>query len=207
MPLTSVRESRPSVSPATKNSSEPSDVRVLVARIQNGDTSAFEAIYLRFRSLIWGVVHSRVDDKHLTEDLVSETFTKAFAAVSTLRWVGERQIEGWLVTIARNLVANHYAAARTRLVTTSPQAGCDLADERNTAPENVVVGRDHLLALLEQLGPRQREVVVHRILLDRTVEQTAAQLGCHESAVKHALAKARRHLAAALRPVEEVAAA
>lgn len=204
MPLTSVREPGPPVSPTTKNSSEPSDVRVLVARLQNGDTSAFEAIYLRFRPRVWRVVRSRVSDRHLAEDLVSETFTKAFAAASTLRWVGERQIESWLVTIARNLVTNHYAAAPTRLVTTSPQAGEQLVDEAE--PENTVVGRNNLLTLLGQLGPRQREVVVHRILLDRTVEETAAELGCHVSAVKHALSKARRRLAATLRPAEVAAA-
>jgi RNA polymerase sigma-70 factor (ECF subfamily) len=204
VPLTSLREPDPPVSPTTKNDSEPSDVRVLVARLQNGDASAFEAIYLRFRPRIWGVVRSRVNDRHLAEDLVSETFTKAFAAASTLRWVGDRQIESWLVTIARNLVADHYGAAPTRLVTTSPEAGAELIDK--AALENTVVGRTNLLSLLEQLGPRHREVVVHRILLDRTVEETAAELGCHVSTVKHALRDALRRLAVALQPVEVAAA-
>jgi RNA polymerase sigma-70 factor (ECF subfamily) len=192
------------VSSAIQNSSEPSDVRTLIEEVQGGNNAAFAVIYQRFEPLISSVVHSRVTDRHQAEDLVSDTFTRALASIRDLRWRSDAEFVGWLVTIAKNLVTNHYTAARTRLVVPSPRAGVDLVDERSAeaAPETSVVGRNHLLALLAQLGPRQREVVVHRILLDRSVEETAAELGCHESVVKHALSKARRRLGALLHPRE-----
>lgn len=208
MPLTSVREPASAVSPATKNSSAPSDVRVLVAKFQNGDTTAFEAIYLAYAPMITGFVHSRVDDEHLAEDLVSEVFARALAAVRDLQWRSDAEFSGWLVTIARNLIAGHFQRAETRRAFPSPRAGDGMVDDRNAeaAPEHTVVGHTHLVAVLRQLGPRQCEVVVHRVLFGRSVEETAELLGCNESVVKHALSKARRRLGALLLP-QEVAVA
>ena len=89
-----------------------------------------------------------------------------------------------------------------------PRAGMSLADEVTAAgaPEETTVQRDQVLAAIRMLPQRQQAVVAHHLLMDRSVEETAAVLGFHESKVKHSLRKARRSLAAALRP-EEVAVA
>lgn len=54
----------------------------------------------------------------MSEDLTNETFVRALRAISGFRWrvrdLGD-DVGAWLVTIARNLLADHIKAGLTRL--------------------------------------------------------------------------------------------
>lgn len=199
MPSTSVKELATPVPSATQYGRPFSGDRVLVERFQAGDSEAFAELYRLHYPRVIGFVVQRVTDRHLAEDLTAETFTRALAALPQLTYCGPG-LDGWLITIARNLVTDHFRFSRTRPVSPAPSPGEGLVDERNAeaAPEATVIGRTWLAAAVAQLEPRLREIVVRRILLDRSVQQTAMELGCHESMVKHGLRRALRHLATLL---------
>jgi len=196
VPATSVKGSAPPVPSATQYGGPLSEDRVLVERFQAGDPEAFAELYRLHYPRVIGFVIQRVNNRHLAEDLAADTFTRALAALPKLNYCG-RGLDGWLITIARRLVIDHFRFTRTRPVSPAPWPVMDHIDERTAeaAPEATVVGRAWLFAAIAQLEPRLREVVVRRILLDRSVQQTAAELGCHESKVKHGLRRALRQLA------------
>ena len=184
---------------ATQYGGPLSEDRVLVERFQAGDPEAFAELYRLHHPRVIRFVMQQVRNRHLAEDLAAETFTRALAALPQLNYCG-RGLDGWLITIARNLVTDHFRFTRTRPVSPAPWPVMDRIDERTAeaAPEATAVGRTWLFAAIAQLEPRLREVVVLRILLDRSVEQTAAELDCHKSKVKHSLRRALRQLAALL---------
>lgn len=199
MPPTSVKEPTALVPSATQYGGHLSEDRVLIERFHAGDHDAFGELYRRYHPRVLGFAVQQVRDRHLAEDLAAEAFTKALAALPHLQYRG-RDLDAWLITIARRLIVDHYRLSQTRQVSPAPMPGYGVVDERNpeATPELTVVGRAHLLGAIRQLEPRLREVVVRRILLDRSVEQTAAELGLHQSKVKHALRRALRRLAALL---------
>src|SRR6187549_4177048 len=72
-----------------------------IRRSQSGDRAAFEDLIRAHARLVWASVYGWVRDPAWTEDLVQETFLKAWEAVGTLQQ--PEAFRGWLLTIARRL--------------------------------------------------------------------------------------------------------
>ena len=45
-----------------------------MSRVRQGDRTAFETLFLRYRELVWRFFRRRVDDRALAEELCQETF-------------------------------------------------------------------------------------------------------------------------------------
>jgi RNA polymerase sigma-70 factor (ECF subfamily) len=73
----------------------------LVRRAQSGDRTAFEDLIRANARLVWASVYGWVKDPAWTEDLVQETFLKAWEAIRDLKQ--PEAFRGWLLTIARRL--------------------------------------------------------------------------------------------------------
>ncbi|HVI69108.1 MAG TPA: ECF subfamily RNA polymerase sigma factor, BldN family [Magnetospirillaceae bacterium] len=185
------------------NRPDPSDARlevwILVERAQGGDTEAFGLIYDRYVDTIFRFIYFRVGNRPLAEDLTSDTFLRALKRISSFTWQG-RDLGAWLVTIARNLVADHFKSGRYRLeVTTGDVLDADREDRGpEGSPEAAVV--DHitnvaLLTAVKQLNPEQQECIVLRFLQGFSVAETAQAMGKNEGAIKALQYRAVRALA------------
>jgi len=136
-------------------------VWALVERAQAGEAEAFGLIYDRYVDTVFRFVYFRVGNRQLAEDLTSDTFLRALKRIGSFTWQG-RDLGAWLVTIARNLVADHFKSGRYRLeVTTGDVLDADREDRGpEGSPESAVV--DHitnvaLLTAVKQLNPEQQE--------------------------------------------------
>ena len=176
----------PPQSAPSEPTGELASVMEIVARAQAGDADAFGQLYDRYVDVVYRYVHYRVSSTALAEDLTSETFLRALRRISSYTWQG-RDFGAWLVTIARNLIADHYKSGRYRLeVATSDlvEAG---ADQREEGPENEVLAGLTSAALLEavkQLNSEQQECIALRFLQGLSVAETAQIMGKNEGAIK-----------------------
>jgi RNA polymerase sigma-70 factor (ECF subfamily) len=159
-----------------------------VERAQQGDTEAFGLIYDRYVDTVFRYVYFRVGNRPLAEDITSDTFLRALKRISSFTWQG-RDLGAWLVTIARNLVADHFKSGRYRLeVTTGDVLDADREDRGpEGSPESAVV--DHitnvaLLTAVKELNPEQQECIVLRFLQGFSVAETAQAMGKNEGAIK-----------------------
>jgi RNA polymerase sigma-70 factor (ECF subfamily) len=75
--------------------------RDLVERCQAGDSRAFDALYIRYRRRLFRYCVQRLHEPHEAEDVVQETFARAWRALPT--FAGERRFYPWLTVIANNL--------------------------------------------------------------------------------------------------------
>jgi RNA polymerase sigma-70 factor (ECF subfamily) len=164
------------------------EVWALVERAQAGDAEAFGLIYDRYLDTVFRFIYFRVGSRPLAEDLTADTFLRALKRIGSFTWQG-RDLGAWLVTIARNLVADHFKSGRYRLeVTTGDVLDADQADRGpEGSPEAAVV--DHitnvaLLAAVKQLNPEQQECIVLRFLHGFSVAETAQTMGKNEGAIK-----------------------
>ena len=157
----------------------------LVQRAQQGDVEAFGELYDRYVDMIYRYVCYRVGSPQLAEDLTSETFLRALRRISSFTWQG-RDVGAWFVTIARNLITDHYKSGRYRLeLTTDDLAGSSA--ELVQDPAHVVLAsmqNEVLLAAVRQLGPEQQECIALRFLQGLSVSETAAAMGKNDGAVK-----------------------
>jgi RNA polymerase sigma-70 factor, ECF subfamily len=173
----------------------------LVRLAQDGDGEAFGQLYDAYSDTVFRYIYYRVSNRSLAEDLASETFLRALRRISTFTWQG-RDFGAWLVTIARNLVADHFKSSRYRLEV--PTGEMLDSDETEGSPEDSVLAYLSNKALLDavcQLNPQQQECVTLRFLHGLSVAETARIMGKNDGAVKTLQYRAIRTLARLL-PVD-----
>jgi RNA polymerase sigma-70 factor (ECF subfamily) len=175
------------------------EVADLVARAQDGDPGAFGEIYDRYSDTVYRYIYFRVNNAQLAEDLASETFLRALRRISSFSWQG-RAFGAWLVTIARNLVVDHFKSGRYRLEIVKPDVlGTDSPEtDPATSPETAALEKltnATLLTAVKKLNPDQQECIVLRFLQGFTVAETARTMGKNEGAVKALQYRAVRTLA------------
>jgi len=83
----------------------------LVARVQKGDTRAFDLLVLKYQHRIFGLVSRYIRDADEVQDVAQEAFIKAYRALPNFR--GESAFYTWLYRIAIN-TAKNYLVARSR---------------------------------------------------------------------------------------------
>ncbi|WP_016909204.1 ECF subfamily RNA polymerase sigma factor, BldN family [Streptomyces xiaopingdaonensis] len=196
-PPTAARR-RGRAAPSRRTPAQDADSRrmmELVERAQSGEAEAFGRLYDQYSDTVYRYIYYRVGGRATAEDLTSETFLRALRRISTFTWQG-RDFGAWLVTIARNLVADHFKSSRFRLeVTTGEMLD---ANEVERSPEESVLeslSNASLLQAVRRLNPQQQECVTLRFLQGLSVAETARIMHKNEGAIKTLQYRAVRTLA------------
>ena len=174
---------------------EASRLIALVELARGGDSEAFGLLYDHYHPSVYRFLYYRVGSVALAEDLMSETFFRALRSMSSFRWQG-KDFGAWLMTIARNLTADHYKSGRTRLEYTTEDMSAH--DSTTEGPENAVLASLTNEALLEALGElptEQQECLIMRFLQGLSIAETAKVLGRSDGAVKQLQLRGVRNLA------------
>jgi RNA polymerase sigma-70 factor (ECF subfamily) len=169
----------------------------LAALAAAGDDRAFEVLFARFRLLVYRVCMRVCGDPAATEDLVQDTFLKAWQA---LRF-GARptMFRAWICRIARNTALDARACAAHR---TTVELPAELESPLDTASlANLSLRLRALIEDIRALPDRQRQALVLHELLGLPFAQIGSILGIDANAAKRAAAAARKNveLAAAAR--------
>ncbi len=84
----------------------------LVRRVQKGDRTAFDLLFLRYRYKVQGLISRYVNGVEDIEDVAQEAFIKAYRALPRFR--GDSAFYTWLYRIAVNTAKNHLALRARR---------------------------------------------------------------------------------------------
>lgn len=176
----------PTVVVDSPNRAGEDDIIRLVDAARDGDADAFAALYDKYIDKVYRFIYFKCNgDKALAEDLTSETFIRALRRISDFNWQG-RDIGAWFVTIARNLVYDHYKSGKARLEITgidpSLHGSDDVVDPEHEALRSVT--RAELAKAIAQLNEDQQEVIHLRFMQELSVAETAAAMEKTEGAIK-----------------------
>jgi RNA polymerase sigma-70 factor (ECF subfamily) len=174
------------------------EIKGLVLRARDGEAAAFGVLYDHYVDVVYRYIHHRVGGHALAEDLTSDTFLRALRRIRAFTWQ-DKDFGGWLLTIARNLVADHLKSGRHRLEICTAEPPPSEPDE--TDPERALLDatRDRTLhAAVRRLGPAQRECVVLRFVHGLSVAETAEIMRKESGAIKALQYRAVRSLARTL---------
>lgn len=162
---------------------EVSDAEWL-ARARAGEAAAFRAIYERhanrlLRFAIWPIVR----DSAIAEELLGDTFVRAYQALPRYEMVGSSMYP-WLVRIARNLAIDHARRARRQGVWPEGLEQLLPDDDPDVDAERAIGGReldallrDRIDEILGKLRPRYREVIEARLVSQTPRAEVAERLG------------------------------
>ncbi len=161
------------------------EVVELVDRARNGDPEAFAALYDRYVDRVYRFVVYRVQgDSALAEDITSEVFLRALRKIKGFQWQG-RDVGAWFLTIARNLVLDHFKSGRARLEVLGIET--PIGDDRIVDAEDAALSRvsaQDLYKAISRLGNEQQEVIYWRFLQGYSVAETAAAMAKTDGAIK-----------------------
>jgi RNA polymerase sigma-70 factor (ECF subfamily) len=163
----------------------------LLCRAQGGSSACFGALTQRHRPRLLSLLAHRRLPLHDAEDVVQETFVRAYAALPSYRPV--RPFGAWLTTIALNVAASERRRPRAASVD-----DLDRADPSPAPADSIEVRqeRENLWETARRaLSPRQYEALYLRHAREMSVRQIAQSMGLFEVHVKVLLYRARRALA------------
>lgn len=148
----------------------------------------FEALCAQFRPDVYRFAFWLARDRSIAEDVVQETFMRAWRAIDSLAEPGAAR--PWLLTIARREHARLYE--RKRFDTVDIDEPGVLDDPALADPP----GEDHsdVRAAMLALEPDYREPLVLQVLMGYTTEEIASHLGIKPGAVLTRLFRARQKL-------------
>ena len=185
--------------------------------MQADDLAAFEAFFDRHRNLIYRTAYGLTGDQHVAEEVLQDTFTRAYQRRATL--LNDVSPVPWLYRVAinlcysrlgrRRLVWEPISEAVTRLL--RDQSGEPAEQAERTELREIVRDR------LSGLPPKHQSVIVlyylHGLSLQETASFLNVRLGTVKSRLHYALRSLRSELEAdrrfggAYQPADELARA
>jgi RNA polymerase sigma-70 factor (ECF subfamily) len=180
------------------NSIDSRQERALIRSSIEGDSKAFEALYLHYMERIYRYIFFRVGDEAQAEDMTEEVFVRTWEALPKYK-LGESRFTSWLYTIAHNLIVDHY-----RRRNPTPISSEDLArhaDPRDL-PERIIDRKQEFEVLansIMQLEDLEQQVLLLRFVEGLSHREIAKIIGKSQTAsrvIQHRALKALRILLA-----------
>lgn len=181
----------------------------LVARVQQGDKTAFDLLVRKYQRKIMRLLSRMIRDPADLEDVAQETFIKAYRALGQFR--GESAFYTWLYRIAINTARNWLSASGRR-----PSGSGMLENEDGetfsetdnlsdiSTPESVLASREiaaTVNAVIEELPEELRTAIVLREIEGMSYDEIAQTMNCPIGTVRSRIFRAREAIAARLRPL------
>ncbi|HET6865562.1 MAG TPA: RNA polymerase subunit sigma-70 [Solirubrobacteraceae bacterium] len=180
----------------------------------DADEGTFSALFERHRRELRAHCYRMVGSFEDSEDLVQDTFARAWRARARFRREGRWSFRAWLYRIATNACLDHVARHGPRVLPVDlapaadpeadvPPVAADVRwlepyPDRLVDPHEAVVARETLeigfVAAIQHLPPRQRAALILRDVAGFSARQTATLLDTSVPAVNSALQRARSRL-------------
>lgn len=181
--------------------------RELVGRARNRDEAALRTIIRQNNQRLFRLARSIVKDDAEAEDVVHETYIRAFTGLAKFR--GESRLSTWLTRIALNEAYGRLRRRRTAVAWESIEATHDMDAEIIPFPTFASQGdpertmaQHEITQIVERaidaLPDPFRVVLVARLVEEMSIEETASLLELRPETVKTRLHRARMLLRADL---------
>lgn len=147
----------------------------------------YEALVNALHTDIFRYAYWLVKDKAIAEDIVQETFLRAWKSLDSLK--DEKAAKSWLITILRRENARRFERKQFDLV---DMDDVSLADEGLS--NEVQLEHQELRKLMAGLSEEYREPLMLQILFGYSGDEIAAQLDLNKNTVMTRLFRARNQL-------------
>lgn len=183
-------EERPGPGPAIPPTSDETQLRLLVSRLQDGDLTAFERLYEMTKVDAARTLRHLVGNRVDVEDLLQETYLRLLTAVKGYR--GESRFRTFFYRVCSNVALSHLRWKRRRpedSVAEPPE--CESTGEDPEAAAQRRQAARLVELALERLKPKKRIVFVYYELCGMSPDEIAEAVGSSPNTVRSRLHHAR----------------
>ena len=170
-----------------------------IQKAKQGDQVAFTFLLDFYWNEVYGYMLKRTENETDTDDIVIETFAKAFDKIGTYN--PEFGFNTWLITIAKNVHIDMLRKKKSTLFLEITDEEDSLAnqvlDETPTVEDKLITEQNlsKLLLQIKQLKPAYQEVIQLRYFQEMTYQDMAEQLNEPLNNIKIKLLRAKKLLA------------
>lgn len=186
---------------ATFPSQSSEQDRTLVERALCGDDYAFEQLMQKYRNALYHHIRRMVRTRVEVDDLVQESFIKAFSALSS--YSTQYAFSTWLYKIATNHTIDYLRKRKLHtysidkpLNTKEGEMEYELPDTTYRPDRHIVEDqrRDLIQEAIDALPPKYYRVIVMRHQQEKTYDEIARELNLPLGTVKAHIFRARELL-------------
>ncbi len=176
----------------------------LVQRVRDGSEFAFNELVDRHSAMVFRQARAITGSSHEAEDVVQETFMKAFKYIDRFS-ASKASFKTWLLTITRNQSINVFSSLKRKAVRLfaeeESEDGASGSQQnrasRNPDAETALSMKQEFTRLtdaLSRLPERQRTALLLKSQEDMSYEEIALAMQSSASAVESLIFRARRTL-------------
>lgn len=155
----------------------------------------FNSTWLPLSSALYRVAFYILEDDADARDVVQDTFVKLWNSRDTLSSVTNPQ--AFAIRVLRNLCLDRVRAAKRHRMESVEAIRESGVDVRGDAPPPDRIDREtlsHVLKMIEELPPKQRDVLKMRVFEDKEYEEISRLTGMSQINVRVNLSMARKTL-------------
>lgn len=174
-----------------------------IEKAKKGDQVAFTFLLDHYWNEVYGFMLKRTENETDTEDIVIETFAKAFDKIAT--YSPEYGFNTWLIAIAKNvhidLLRKKKSSLFVEITDEEDQQAYTVADSTPTVEDQLIKDQNlsSLLNCIKQLKPQYQEVIQLRYFQELSYQEIAEHLDEPLNNVKIKLLRAKKLLAEVIR--------
>ncbi|HWD19650.1 MAG TPA: sigma-70 family RNA polymerase sigma factor [Verrucomicrobiae bacterium] len=186
-------------------SEELSDL-ALVERARHEDVAAYDELVRRFQERIYATVYHMTSNHEDTNDLVQDTFVKAYRALKSFK--GDSSFYTWIYRIAVNKTINFLKQRKNRVqmslndldfnAENDPDLVALVSDKTPRRDLNLSELQEKLNEAMQKLSEHHRMVVTLHDVQGLSHEEIGAIMECNVGTVRSRLFYARQQLQALL---------
>ncbi|MDE2022126.1 MAG: sigma-70 family RNA polymerase sigma factor [Patescibacteria group bacterium] len=155
------------------------------------DPQSFEELYRKYADKVFNYFWYRTGhDKMLSEDLMQDTFVRAFKHLKQFKVRGYSYLT-YLLTIARHILIDHYRKPTSVPIEDAEDVPFEITQDIDKKSDG-----EALWHAIQTLPSSNRDVLLMHYQQDMPVKSIAQVTGASENAVKLNLSRTRKKLAA-----------
>ena len=160
---------------------------------KNGDKEALGELYTTYANRLLGVCRHYIKDDNSAHDILHDAFIIIFMSIQDLK--DESKLEGWMITIVRNLSLKYLQNTEKEAI---PLSCLNIEIQETACEEQKKIEFGLLLSAIESLPEGNREVFKLSVLEGLSHKEIGEQLGINPHSSSSQLFRAKKTLRAML---------
>jgi len=156
------------------------EIAAFVRSAQSGDEQAFGRLYDIYFDRIYAFVFYRVHHKQVAEDISEEVFIKAWTRVKAVK---AESFGGWLYSITRNTLIDHYRKQR-ETVDISEIENLIESDQNVIEETDLLINQKLLLEMIRKLTPEQQIIMKLKFLEGMETEEVSEMISKSSGSIR-----------------------
>ena len=174
----------------------------LISRIVSGDSTAVSQLWKPYQPRLRRYIYAKTKEASLCDDLLQDTFIKAFLYLKKGSFQSEGKFFPWLLRIAHNVVMDHFRQLKRQMVSPTMDGTFwdqDLQPIIWDEPQQMSAQiNQSMFDMIAQLPEEQQQVVRMRIFQDMSFkeisEATGVSINTALGRMRYALINLRKEL-------------